>query len=154
MTAHDHAVRPSGPQRTDGAARDAGRDTAGAGRQSAGQDRSRSVPQLVGLQRTAGNRAVAAQKGPPVRSPLTVQRDSAATLIDKHTFLGMLDEEDLAADLAGALPGNTGVVNSVLDLLPTSDQDNVVGEIRATGTRARSPARHHCVPSLAAGVVP
>jgi hypothetical protein len=101
---------------------------------------------LLRLQRSAGNRAVAGlvararrqatpatavrvQRVAVQRSPVAVQRESAADLVDKHSGVLGLDEEELGQELAGRMPGEAALASQVLDTLSSSDRDDVAYEL-------------------------
>jgi len=79
---------------------------------------------LLGLQRSAGNAAVARL----VAGRRMILRSPEQDVIDRNTdWLGAnLNEEKLGAELAGLLPGDPNLVNKVLWKLPSSDRDDVV----------------------------
>ena len=75
------------------------------------------VHDLLGLQATAGNAAVARM--------IQRQASPAAQLIEKHTWGPNLNEEALGEEIVDGLPGNAGLAFDVFDTLPWTDRDDV-----------------------------
>jgi hypothetical protein len=85
------------------------------------------VHYLIWLQRTAGNRAVAAH--------LDVQRSAGSDLIDEHTSWGNLAEDDLGRTLlARAVRGDHQLVQATLGELASRNRDDVSLEFVVAAT--------------------
>jgi hypothetical protein len=82
---------------------------------------------LLRLQATAGNAAVAAliQREAAADVPSAAASSPAAELIAKHTWGPNLNEEALGKELADGLPANASLAYAVLDVLPWTDRDDV-----------------------------